>query len=352
MYFLSQAYHQTAARWQAMLLACAAKANCAWDAFSVIVIELGATWMKAAAGVDWGKWIPAKNEWTRRTAPMVLAIVLDRLKNNKGPISYGALALEVFRRFGEPIQANKRKYGHPLGASARAAIEIGARHGLKVPALSVIVVREDIGYAGTGVDWFVKRLHGQKLDLKDPVRLKILDAEARRVRKFGVEQWGTLERLLGLLPLPSQRRTKKDLGLPSKVGRYGGGESEKHKALKCWVAENVGKFKEFGHYTKGRIEEFLQSGDSVDVMLVGPSARLAVEVKASNASEEELKRGIFQCVKYRETLEAEARVYPQFMLPGSSVLVSTKELSVRNQAIADMLSVPFLKAPRSSERHR
>ncbi len=306
--------------------------------------------MSAALGVDWDAWIPVTNEWTRRTAPMVLAVVLDRLKNNRGPISYGALASEVFRRFGEPIQPNKQKYGQPLGASAHAAIAIGAQHGMKVPALSIIVVREDIGYAGTGADWFVKRLHGRKLDLKDPVRLKILDAEARRVRNFGVEQWGKLERLLGLLPLPRQRRTKKDLGLPSKVDRYGGGESEKHKTLKRWVAENVGKFKEFGHYTEGRIEELLQSGDSVDVMLVGPSARLAVEVKASNASQKELTRGIFQCVKYRKTLEAEAHVYPRDLLPGSCVLVSTKELSAKNQAIADLLSVPFLQAPSSSER--
>ncbi|MEB1100763.1 hypothetical protein VDR81_14515 [Xanthomonas campestris pv. campestris] len=306
--------------------------------------------MKATEGVDWDAWIPATKEWTRRTAPMVLAIVLDRLKNNLGPISYGALALEVFRRFGEPVQPNKQKYGHPLGSSAEVAIEIGKQHGMNVPALSIIVVREDIGYAGTGADSFVKRLSGRGLDLKDPVRLELLDAEAERVRNFGVEQWEKLERLLGLLPLPSQRRTEEDLGLPSKVGRYGGGESKKHKALKCWVAKNPGKFKEFGNYVEGGVEEFLQSGDSVDVMLVGPSSRLAVEVKASNASQEELKRGIFQCVKYRATLEAEARVYPQDFLPGSCVLVSTKKLSAKNQAIADLMSVPFFQAASSCEK--
>lgn len=308
--------------------------------------------MNAAEGVDWDAWIPATKEWTRRTAPMVLAVVLDRLKNNKGPISYGALASELFRRFGEPIQLNKQKYGHPVGASAEVAIEIGAQHDMKVPALSIIVVREDIGYAGTGADSFVERLSGRGLDLKDPVRLKLLDAEAKRVQNFGVDQWEKLERLLGLLPLPSQRRTEEDLGLPSEVVRYGGGESEKHNALKCWVAENPRKFKEFGHYTEGKIEELLQSGDSVDAMLVGPSARLAVEVKASNASQEELRRGIFQCVKYRTTLQAEARVYPRDLLPGSCVLVSTKKLSSKNQAIADLLSVPFLQAPLSCERPR
>ena len=308
--------------------------------------------MEAADGVDWNARIPATKEWTRRTAPMVLAIVLDRLKNSKGPISYGALASEVFRRFGEPIQPNKQKYGHPLGASAEAAIQIGAKHGMKVPAVSVIVVREDIGYAGTGVDFFVKGLRHRDLALKDPKRLALLDAEAQRVWTFGAEQWEKLERLLGLPPLPSQRRAKEDLGSPAKVDRYGGAESEMHKALKRWVVENVRKFKEFGHYTEGWMEEILQSGDSVDAMLVGPSARLAVEIKASNASQTELTRGIFQCVKYRETLEAEARVYPRDLLPGSCILVSTKRLSEKNQAIADLLSVPFFQAPLSAERPR
>lgn len=280
---------------------------------------------------------------------MVLAVLLDRLKNNRGPISYGALASELLQRFGEPVQPNKQKYGHPLGAAAEAAIDIGREHGMRVPAISTIVVREDVGYSGVGVDYFVRGLRGKHLKLKDPARLRFLKVEARRLRRFGVDQWERLERILGLSPLPKPKRARKDLGSPSNIERYAGAESEAHKALKRWVVENVRKFREFGHYTKGRLEEPLQSGDSVDAMLVGPFARLAVEVKASNASQEELKRGIFQCVKYRVTLEAEAEVYPLKRLPGACVLVSTKKLSKENQAIADLLSVPFFLAPPSSE---
>lgn len=308
--------------------------------------------MKVSSLIDWDARIPTTAPWVRRTAPMALVILLDRLKNNAGSMSYGELAAQMRLRFGERIQPNKQKYGRPLGAAAQFLIDIGREHGMDVPALTVIVVREDIGYPGKGVDWFVQRLRNSGYDLKDPRRLAILDTETKRVWRFGRERWAHLERLLGPTPLPNPQPSARKLGRPPRVKRRGKGEGAAHIALKHWVAEHPERFKEFGHYTCGTFEECLQSGDSIDAMLFGPSTRLAVEVKASNATQDELTRGIFQCVKYRKTLEAEACVYPDFKLPGTCVLVSTNSLSKKNERIAQLLAVPFRKLPMSCERTR
>lgn len=283
---------------------------------------------------------------------MALAIVLDRLKNNLGPMSYGELAKQMQTRFGERVQPNKQKYGHPLGAAAQVAIDKGKEHGMVVPPLSVIVIREDIGYPGVGADWFVSRLRNQKYDLKDPRRLSVLDAETNRVWAFGSARWEHLERLLGLAPLPIPRVGPKGVGKPPKIKRFRGGEGEAHAALKRWIADHPERLKDFGHYTRGTVEELLCSGDSIDAMLFGVSDRLAVEVKASNASQDELIRGIFQCVKYRSTMQAEAHAYPDKRLPGACVLISTVALSERAQAVADALAIPFLRVPRRCERYR
>ena len=55
------------------------------------------------------------------------------------------------------------------------------------------------------------------------------------------------------------------------------------------------------------IEKLLKSNDEIDVWFMVPSEQLAVEVKSVRSNDLDLSRGIFQCVKYKAVLEAEAR---------------------------------------------
>ena len=50
----------------------------------------------------------------------------------------------------------------------------------------------------------------------------------------------------------------------------------------------------------------MQSKDEIDVLFMAPNEQLALEIKSVRSNELDLKRGIFQCVKYRAVLEAEA----------------------------------------------
>jgi hypothetical protein len=54
------------------------------------------------------------------------------------------------------------------------------------------------------------------------------------------------------------------------------------------------------------MEKRLQSNDEIDVWFMVPREQLAVEVKSVRSNEVDLSRGIFQCIKYKAVLEAEA----------------------------------------------
>ena len=51
------------------------------------------------------------------------------------------------------------------------------------------------------------------------------------------------------------------------------------------------------------------SGDKVDVMFIAHDKFRAVEVKSLKSNDDDLKRGIYQCVKYREVKSAEIAPY-------------------------------------------
>ena len=82
------------------------------------------------------------------------------------------------------------------------------------------------------------------------------------------------------------------------------GEGSNHKALWHWVKANPDRvcpdFKEFRTYT----EVILESADSVDVVYRGPDSILVMEVKSIDSNETDLRRGVFQCTKYRAVMEA------------------------------------------------
>ena len=306
--------------------------------------------MDAERSINWDNYLSANAKWSRHTAPMVLSILLDFLKRNAGQISYTELANELLLRYGEPVQYNKQKYGWPLGGAADAAIDIGHQHGMDIPPLSLIVINANTGLPGKGADQFVPRLKGKKLPVLNPKRRAILVEEIDHVWAYGTQKWKKLEWLLGLEPLHDPVVDRRGIVPPPMPGKHKGGEGSLHEALKLWVSANPREFKEFGHFNAGQHEADLRSGDSVDAMLYGENTRLGVEVKASNASDDELLRGIFQCVKYQATIQAEATAYPGHYLPGRCILVSTRALPKKALATANILGVRFMQVNKRCEQ--
>ena len=72
-------------------------------------------------------------------------------------------------------------------------------------------------------------------------------------------------------------------------------------------------------------EVVLDSADRVDVVYYGPTSTVVIEVKSLDSDDTDLRRGVFQCIKYRAVMEAidmrsETQVIPllvtQTPLPG------------------------------------
>lgn len=75
---------------------------------------------------------------------------------------------------------------------------------------------------------------------------------------------------------------------------------------------------------------------------------LAVEVKASHASDAELMRGVYQCVKYKAVLRAE-RIAMRRAPLGEAVLVSTRRPNKETRALLKRLHLDFVLAPPEAE---
>jgi hypothetical protein len=91
---------------------------------------------------------------------------------------------------------------------------------------------------------------------------------------------------------------------------YGGPpESEEHLRLKLHVKANphMFGFDASGDCVVIKEEKLLKSRDEIDVWCMAPGEQLAIEVKSVRSNDADIERGIFQCVKYKAVLEAEAK---------------------------------------------
>ena len=82
------------------------------------------------------------------------------------------------------------------------------------------------------------------------------------------------------------------------------GEGPNHKALRLWVCANPGSIRRrfFGAVTE--TEVVLDSADRVDAVFNLKDEVIAVEVKSRDSNLIDLRRGVFQCIKYRAVLDA------------------------------------------------
>src|SRR5690606_389337 len=131
-------------------------------------------------------------------------------------------------------------------------------------------------------------------------------------------------------------RYKERDGKPAEADRpVGKGESREHKRLKAWAARNpveLGLAQAF----KGTPEKGLLSGDRIDVLFTDGTSFVAVEVKSTLSTDDDLRRGVYQCVKYRAVVAAQESPVPVTV---RTMLLSERELPDDLRARARELGV-------------
>ena len=182
-------------------------------------------------------------------------------------------------------------------------------------------------------------LKSRKFRSSHPDRWRLAcDAAATDVYAF--EDWNSLyRRAFGeRLPLPPRpRRGEKD-GI-----RYRRkGEGPNHKALRLWVKDNPGAIRRAYAAFSAETEFVLDSADRVDVVYRGPNSTVAIEVKSCDSDLADLRRGVFQCIKYRAVMEAmDIRADPNII----ALLVTQTSLPGDLQHLLRRHDIGHFKAP-------
>lgn len=257
--------------------------------------------------------------------PYVLPILIRRAKEGR-PITYSELAGEIKQEYGvAPDPGRMTWWGWLVGTVGMMVRDWGKGQGLVIPPINVIVINKVTKAPGTGADHVAAYFKVDGIDMKKS-RTAYMNAATEAVYDYGKKNWDRLAAAAGadILPL---RHGKVDDAEPIPLPRIPtkfGAESREHMALKLWAALHPAVFREYGKFSPGKNEKVLSSGDRLDAYFFNGKDRLAVEVKASNANDDELMRGVYQCIKYRAVMRAEneaRRLAPTV----SAVLVSTRK---------------------------
>lgn len=297
---------------------------------------------------DWSRQPLATSPWRKQVVPHIPSILIKWAKAGRR-ITYTQLADELYTIYGHEPKARKTLYGPAVGAVGFAIRELGERWGEKIPPLNLIVVEAETDLPGEGADavadyFFPDGGAGIALD-----RRTAIEAAIDAVHDYG-RRWDRVAEALGaelLEPTFDDPARMERFELPVIPDAYMP-ESDEHKALKAWVSTHPGVFMDYGRFDRGAVEHKLSSGDRLDAYFSNGVECLAVEVKASTASDAELIRGIYQCIKYRAVLRAEhiAQRKPALC---DAVLVSPRRLSKQGRMLAKRLHVDFVLVPQDAE---
>lgn len=106
--------------------------------------------------------------------------------------------------------------------------------------------------------------------------------------------------------------------------------------------KNPDKIKRAYKNFRAETEVVLDSADRVDVVYYGPKSTVMIEVKSSDSVEIDLRRGVFQCIKYRAVMEAmDVRLNADII----AILVTQSRLPGELAKLARLHGIRHFKAP-------
>ena len=213
------------------------------------------------------------------------------------------------------------------------------------PPLTVLLVRQADGMPGQGAGPFLadylrdERLRSPRFRSLYPGKWRAA-CEQIAASVYATDEWDDLyRRAFGeRLPTPSPPNGREVDGI-----RYGrAGEGRNHKALRLWTKQNPCKIKRVYAAFRSETEVVLDSADRVDVVYYGPHTTVVLEVKSRDSDTLDLRRGVFQCIKYRAVMRAmDIRSNPDVV----AFLVTETELPTRLQALCRLHDLQHFHVP-------
>ena len=155
------------------------------------------------------------------------------------------------------------------------------------------------------------------------------------------EHWDWVLSSLNLTPSVIDTRDNEEAIRSGKF--YGtGGEGENHKKIKEFIYKHPDSIG-ITNIKASKMEHILLSGDRLDVFFaLSDGSSIAVEVKPSKSPDEDILRGLFQCVKYNVMMDAEDMIHAK-KNNNMAILVIGGSLSTENQKVRDTLGIKVIE---------
>lgn len=279
---------------------------------------------------------PTRANLTSRDATEPLTRWLISAAKERKTLTYGEAKrrLETECGFGTIFSTN-------MGYVAGTAMDEILEHDPTAPLLNVLLVRADTRLPGDGVNGYLRKrfLEGHTSDIGNnpEFRENIVRKAAQYV--YAYTGWDDLyRRIFGNNPDSTTIETVEKDGI-----RYGRkGEGDNHKRLRLWVKNNPDKLKKEYRKVRAETEVELLSGDRVDVVYYAEKRTVAIEVKSRDSNWSDLRRGIYQCIKYRAVLGAQVL---QQSIPVHSLLVTEEELDGDLKQLAKRMKIECQVVP-------
>ena len=286
--------------------------------------------------------IPATDENLKKHATKPLTQwLIDAAKRGRS-ITYGEAKQRLEAEIGFSY-IDPRRVGIPAGAlmsdiQNKWSEKKKKKWPEKCPLLNILLVQQKTRLPGDGAGPFMARyLNDRDLTTKEPKRWRVA-CKKIAMDVYAFEDWDQVYHHTFDEHLPILKGKEKD-----GIRHNRKGEGENHRNLRMWVKNNPGKIKKSYKNFKSDTEVVLYSADRVDVVYYDRNRNMtvAVEVKSCDSNDEDLRRGIFQCIKYRAVMKAmdsEPKV--------DALLVTQKDLPGNLESLLRRNEIRHFKAPR------
>ena len=243
----------------------------------------------------------ANLESPRATAPLTRWLIDAAARRTTITYGYAKRRLENECGFGVI-------FGIAVGRVAGAAMNRILERSPEAPLLNVLLVQAGTALPGAGAVLHLAERYPDRGWLRmagannDKRWRDLIEEEATRV--YSYLRWDDLYR--DVYDESPQTPCHQSSGTERARVEYGkGGEGPNHKAMRLRVSREPGLVQKGLQADATHTEVELLSGDRVDVVSYAGNRTVAIEVKSLDSDWSDLRRGVYQCVKYRAVLSAQ-----------------------------------------------
>lgn len=231
-------------------------------------------------------------EIARRALPVLVyyASVLNK------PITY--------KELGALTDTFQRSFRHPFGYIHQWMKILSSELGESIPPIPLLVFEKGKNTpAEGGIEWFFNDLkRGLKLSKSDIAEMPPAKAKAMFEAVIGeITRYPNWNQVLTRLELDTYSPPESSINEITEelARRLGTGESPEHKKLKLFIARRPQAVGIKKAVFRTQLEYVFPSLDRADILFEATDSEwICVEVKALDADEAEITRGLYQCLKY------------------------------------------------------